>query len=469
MTTAKRGHGRLTAAPVALALLLGAAVLGQPAAAQSPAPGSPVPLDELSLAQPGVIQSFGAWTSSDSSVCHATAGTSRTGSAVLAGGSSGALLDLTFPDQTATPELSVLQAEAGQLELEWSADVGSGSSASHNSWEMSGIGSQFAGTVTVTFAANGCSVTEDDTLTLAGTGLTLVAASPSTTASPSPASGPAIPTPEAGAPAWFLQGCYQGETDDPQNVQSSATDLLGAGQATVTLDVGQAGTLGGTLAFDGSGSNGSAIAYRPGVVPITLLDSGDGPPAYSCSDPCVVAFDGSGSSGSAIGYHPEDGPPALLADSGTGCDLSFDGGTGSGSAIAHRPGGASSPSLDAVRLPAISLTATSPTPVPVGTEVATGRASHSSSGNHTLALPLTAAGRSLLEQVKTEDAAYWAANPSGTSPPYALMTLTLTFTPAASATGGLSIAVWLVPLVVIVIAVIAVVLWRRRRSRLAPV
>jgi hypothetical protein len=101
--------------------------------------------------------------------------------------------------------------------------------------------------------------------------------------------------------------------------------------------------------------------------------------------------------------------------------------------------------------------------------VATGQASYTSSGNDTLALPLTAAGRSLLEQVKTEDAAYWTANPSGTSPPYALLALTLSFTPAASGTRGLPIVVWLVPPVVIVIAVIAVPLWRRRRSRPAPV
>jgi hypothetical protein len=73
----------------------------------------------------------------------------------------------------------------------------------------------------------------------------------------------------------------------------------------------------------------------------------------------------------------------------------------------------------------------------------------------------------VLDQVKAEDTAYWAANPSDTGPPYALMTLTLSFTPAASAgggpAGGLPIAVWLVPLAVIVVAVIAVVLLRRRR------
>ena len=342
---------------------------------------------------------------------------------------------------------------------------------------MTGIGSQFAGTVTVTFAANGCSVTEDDTLTLAGTGLTLVAASPSTSPSPSPASGPAIPTPEANAPAWFLQGCYQKQNDAIQdiiqNFQSSATDLLSAGQATVSLDVGEAGTLSGVLAFDGSSGSGGAIAYRPGVAPMTLLDSGGGLPANSCSDPCIFAFDGSGSSGSAIAYHPGGASNFVHDDSAADCDH----GSGPGPPPIPPPITSSPPTATPTfgddrsghghEIPTVLLadvlTAASPSPVAVGTEVAAGQTTYPSGGNHTLALRLSAAGRTLLEQVKAEDAAYWAATPSGISPPYALMTLTLSFTPAAPAAGGLPIVVWWGLLVVIVVAVIAVVLWRRRR------
>ena len=465
MRVGKLARRLLKVGPVGVALLLGAAALGQPVAAQTPGPETPVPLAELHLDQSGAT-----WTESP--------GVSRTVSVALTAGPSGALLVITLPNGY-TQSLSVVQAGADQLQLVSSAAQASGNGSFDTDWDLTGSGSHFAGTHT-NITPNGTTFPGiADTLTLAGTGLTLVTSATPTPGGPS--SSVALPTPDPSAPAWFLEGCYKEQSgtiqDTIQNFQSSATDLLSAGQATVTLDVGQPGTLSGVLAFDGSGGNGSAIAFRPDTPRITLLDGpgatgypAGSAPAFSCSDPCVVAFEGGGGNGSAIGFYPGDSPGTPRLDAASGCGFDFDGGTGSGSAVAFLPGGAPNSTLDVTRQPAARLTAASPTPVPVGTQVAGGEAAYMTTGSHTLALPLTAAGRSLLEQVKAADAAYWAASPQGQSPPYALMTLTLSFTPAASAAGGVPIVVWVVPLVVIfVVVVIVLVLWRRRRLQAATV
>ncbi len=237
----------------------------------------------------------------------------------------------------------------------------------------------------------------------------------------------------------------------------------------------QGGIVTGTLTFEGGGGNGSAISFHPGGGSMAVLDDSSGG-TLSCSDPCIVAFDGGTGSGSAVAYHPGGAPNAAHDDTAADCDH----GTGPGPAPVVPPltTPAPTPAQTAVpttsRVPAASsprlladmLAAT--TSVPVGTEVAAGRATYTSPGNHTLALPLTAAGRTLLEQVKAADTDYWAANPTGQSPPYAQLTLTLTFTPyAAASTTGFPVAAAVVPLAVIVVVAGGVtgVLVRRRRTR----
>ena len=196
--------------------------------------------------------------------------------------------------------------------------------------------------------------------------------------------------------------------------------------ASVTLDL-ETGTRSGTPTIGGSGS----VSYSPADNPATVtpLDGpgGSGYPAFGCSDPCVVAFDGGTGSGSAVApRHDAHAPAANSTDAGTGCD--FDGSGGNGSAISYiTPGG--SPGGPVQLLAATTATST---PVPLGTKVASGQAAYVTTGNSTLALALTPAGSSLLEQVKAADAGYWAVNPLGQSPPYAQLTLTLSFTPDAS-------------------------------------
>ena len=181
----------------------------------------------------------------------------------------------------------------------------------------------------------------------------------------------------------------------------------------------------------------------------------------------MVAFDGGTGQGSAIApRHDAHAPATNSTDSATGCDFTFDGGTGSGSAVSYiTPGGAPGSPGGPVQL--LAATTNTSTPVPPGTEVASGQAAYVTTGNSTLALALTPAGRSLLGQVKAADAAYWAANPQGQSPPYAQLTLTLGFTPDASASpaAGFPVVVPLAVIAVVAGVVVAALLMVRQSRR----
>jgi hypothetical protein len=146
----------------------------------------------------------------------------------------------------------------------------------------------------------------------------------------------------------------------------------------------------------------------------------------------------------------------------------FDGSGGSGGAIGlplRPPRTAPGPA----QLAADVTVAATATPAPLGTVMATGQATYAAPGHGTLALPLTAMGRSILEQVKAADASYYTAHPGGTTPPFVWLKLTLTFAPAATvaaASGGAPL-VLIVVIVVVVLAGLSATAFLLRRRRAA--
>lgn len=345
-----------------------------------------------------------------------------------------------------------------QLQLDLVAT--GGGATSH--WTLSGSGPQYSGQAVI--SSGSCVVTKPVSVALAGSGLTVVATIPAPSAAPPSSAAPTpsfpAPTPPPGVPAWLWTACSDGGGAGSPPVVPSPSSLLDSGSATVTVNVGDAGTVDGTLAFDGSGGGGSSIAFpEDGAAPALLADAEQ---ASTCSDPCVVAFDGSGGSGGAIAYHAPAGAPARLTDASGGCSsVAFDGTGGSGSSVVYRGGDAAS---GTTRLTAVAFTAATP----VGTAVAAGRAAYRAPGTRGLDLPLTAAGRSMLMQLKAADASYWTAQPHGQSPPYARLLLTLSFTPAtatvAATTGGASVLLIVLVVAVVLAAAAGAVLLRRRRT-----
>ena len=411
----KSAPGYLKLVSVAVLLLLVAVALDHTVAAQSTSTGTSVPLSSLYLDQPQATFNYGEVTCSvvqagaNTNPCATTdpcangnpcfvSGTYNT-NATLTGGSTGAVL-------FATENFSVTESGPGQLHLNSTLSFTTGVCGiplqGEDDWELGGIGTTFSGQYTISTPC--MSWTQPVTLTLAGTGLTLG----------TPISTSTTSTSTSGTPTWFLEGCYSALNGVIQNqfqtFETNATSLLEAGQASVTLDLGETGTLNATLTltFEGSGSSGSAIAprphtpaaitldmetgtpaiaYHPAGAPATVtpLDGTGGPgyPAFSCSDPCVVAFDGSGASTGAIAPRP-DAPAANSTDAE--CDFAFDGSGGSGSSVSYiAPGGAPGSPGENVQL--LAAATTTSTPVPLRTEVASGQAAYVATGNSTLALP----------------------------------------------------------------------------------
>lgn len=360
-----------------------------------------------------------------------------------------------------------------QLEM----DVTKNSPNATSTWDLTGYGADFTGTASIDLGSGTpghCVVSKPVHLilsfSLAHTGLTLVTPPPTPSAGPTSSAvpGATVPPAPADVPSWLYQDCWQLQQQLIQNIHASASGLLSAGDATVPVDVGQGGTVTGSVAFDGSGGNGSSIAFPGYGAPSALLADDGG--AVSCSNPCIVAFDGSTGQGSSIGLPVpavEPSSRALLADAGgiVSCPT-FDGTGGSGSSISFPV-----PPSRSLRGPALLAahvtTAAASTLAPIGTAVATGQATYAAPAHGTLALPLTATGRSILEDVKAADAAYFAAHAGGTSAPFVWLRLTLTFAPAAAASpssGGAPVPVIVVIIVVLVAALGAGALLRRRRS-----
>jgi hypothetical protein len=188
-----RGRRGLFAPLLLVVVVAGVVVAGALAAwsqaATSPmghaaAAGTPVPYSDLQLASTTATRSYGSVISSEAD-CTGSAQTFGTAVSRSADGSGNGVLTIGT-ENLGNEAHSITEISSSELELDFSGTVASGYSAVST---FDGYGTSFSGTYALT-EPGGCTVTRSQTLTLLGSGLTLVSSSTSTSTSTSSTTRP---------------------------------------------------------------------------------------------------------------------------------------------------------------------------------------------------------------------------------------------------------------------------------------
>jgi hypothetical protein len=193
--------GRLVPRGLLIAFLAAAVVAGvlaglseaasSPVARAADGAGSPVPYSDLQLASTSATRSYGDPTSTIGD-CTGLAQTFQTPVSLSADGNGNGVLNVGT-ENLGSQAHSITELSDSELELSYSATVSSGDETSPATSTFEGYGASFSGTYTLTVSGptGPCTTTRPQTLTLQGSGLTLVSPVSTTTTTSSTTSSTA--------------------------------------------------------------------------------------------------------------------------------------------------------------------------------------------------------------------------------------------------------------------------------------
>jgi hypothetical protein len=452
---ARRVAVRCSSRGVRAAVLAGAMIA---ACAIAPAAyaKTPAPYDQLRLGSPDATRTYGQPTITGN--CSATASTYQTTVSLSADAHGDGVLMIGSPDSS--PSLnSVYELSASLLELDRSTSGTAGSETYTFTSTFDGYGTSFSGTFTEVYTDSQgsvvCTVTIPQSLTLQGTGLTLLAVPPSGGGSDQQQVDNAATGLEQS-----VDGLLNGAVDSTiQNIEANIDPgAPGTVDATVAFD-GSTGQGSSLLVFEGGGSSGSSLLVFDGGTSSgssVLVFDGSGGSGSSVlvfdgtggSGSSVLTFDGSTGSGSSVLTFEGSGgsgssllvPPTLGSGSVNGT-VAFDGSGSNGSALFRRGPFAQPATAASVRHPKKVMlcirrhkhskpkcTTLKAARVPF---IATTKTAFTTAGPHTLLLPVSKAGRAILTAEREAERLYRERHPHGHSPPKLPLKVVVSYLPSA--------------------------------------